>query len=100
MPAKVPVKQFWQIPIYEVATRSMIHTDQKKSALSCTQDLKRNADCSVELYFGLELPESVSDKNWIKTKPCEGWFSYFRLYGPLEAYLDRSWVLPNIEKVK
>ena len=41
----------------------MIHTDQKKSALSSTQDLKKNTDGSVDLYFGPELPEGVSDKN-------------------------------------
>lgn len=39
-----------------------------------------------------------NEQNWIPTNPGEGWFSYFRLYGPLEAYLDRSWVLPDIEK--
>ena len=32
--------------------------------------------------------------------PGEGWFSYFRLYGPQEAYLDRGWVIPDIEKAK
>jgi hypothetical protein len=75
VPGKVPVRQFWQIPVYEVATRSMIDTDQKKSALSRTQDLERNEDDSVDLYFGPELPEGVSEKNWIKTKPGEGWFT-------------------------
>jgi hypothetical protein len=59
VPAKVPVKQFWQIPFYEVATRSMIATDQKKSVLSSTQDLQKNAYGSVDLYFGPELPDGV-----------------------------------------
>ncbi len=27
-------------------------------------------------------------------------FPYFRSYGPLEAYFDKSWQLPDIEKVK
>jgi len=27
-------------------------------------------------------------------------FSYFRLYAPLEGYLDKTWPLPDIEKVK
>ncbi|MGH9146771.1 MAG: DUF1214 domain-containing protein, partial [Vicinamibacterales bacterium] len=29
LPADVPVKQFWQVPIYDVETRSIIATDQK-----------------------------------------------------------------------
>jgi hypothetical protein len=28
------------------------------------------------------------------------WFHYFRLYSPKKAFLDRTWVLPGIEKVK
>jgi hypothetical protein len=40
------------------------------------------------------------EKNWIKTVPDEAWFAYFRLYGPLQAFFDRIWVLPDIEKLK
>jgi hypothetical protein len=100
VPAKVPVKQFWQIPVYEVATRSMIDTDQKKSALSSTEDLQKNADGSVDLYFGPELPEGASEKNWIKTKAGEGWFILPRLYAPLEPILDKTWRWNDIEMTK
>jgi hypothetical protein len=37
--------------------------------------------------------------NWIKTNTGEGWFAYFRFYGPLQPYFDQTWVLPDIEKV-
>jgi hypothetical protein len=100
VPANVPVKQFWQIPVYEVATRSMIATDQKKSALSSTKDLQKNTDGSVDLYFSPELPEGVSEKNWIKTKPGEGWFILPRLYAPLEPILNKTWRWNDFEKIK
>ena len=29
----------------------------------------------------------------------KAWFPYFRLYGPTEAHFNRTWVLPNIERV-
>ncbi len=96
--AKVPVKQFWQIPVYEAATRSLINTDQKKSTLSGTEDLIRNADGSVDLYFGPEAPEGF-EQNWIKTKPDEGWFTLPRLYGPLEPILDKTWRWNDIERI-
>jgi hypothetical protein len=35
-------------------------------------------------------------KSWIKTLPGEGWFMYFRLYGPTQPYFDKTWVLPDI----
>jgi hypothetical protein len=55
---------------------------------------------SVDLYFGPELPEGVSEKNWIKTKPGEGWFTLPRLYAPLEPILNKTWRWNDIERVK
>jgi hypothetical protein len=39
-------------------------------------------------------------KNWHQTNPGKAWFAYFRLYGPLEPYLNRSWKLSDFEEVK
>jgi hypothetical protein len=100
VPADVPVKQFWQLPVYEVSTRALMFTDQKKSVLSSTEDLKKNADGSVDLYFGPELPEGVSEKNWVKTKPNEGWFSLPRLYAPLEPIIKKEWRWNDIELIE
>ncbi len=97
--AKVPVKQFWQIPVYEAATRSLINTDQKKSTLSGNDDLRRNDDGSVDLYFGPEAPEGY-EKNWVKTKPGEGWFTLPRFYAPLEPILDKTWRWNDIERIE
>ncbi len=99
VPADVPVKQFWQIPVYEVATRSMIDTDQQKSTLSSTDDLRKNEDGSVDLYFGPKSPEGF-EQNWVKTIPGEGWFILPRLYAPLEPILDKTWRWNDIELVK
>jgi len=40
------------------------------------------------------------ESNWIKTNPGEYWLAYYRLCTPTEAYFDRSWSLPDIEKVQ
>ena len=100
VPANVPVKQFWQIPVYSVATRAMLDTGQGKGALSGNDEFVRNEDGSVDLYFGPELPEGVSEKNWFKTIPGEGWFSMPRLYDPLETILDKTWRWNDIEEIK
>ena len=99
VPADVPVAQFWQIPVYEVATRAMINTDQKRTSLSSTDDLVRNDDGSVDLYFAPELPDGVPEQNWLQTIPDEGWFTLPRLYGPLEPILDQTWRWNDFEKV-
>jgi hypothetical protein len=99
VPPNVPAKQFWSITLYDNLTRGPVLTDQGASDLSSRQDLERNTDGSVELYFGPAKPVN-SNKNWVKTNPGRGWFPYFRFYGPLEAYFDKSWQLPDIESVK
>lgn len=98
VPAEVPVVQFWEIPVYEVGTRSLIGNGQR-STISGTDDLERNEDGSLDIYFAPELPEGVSEKNWIKTIPSEGWFTMPRLYAPLEPILDKTWRLNDIELV-
>ena len=35
----------------------------------------------------------------MQTIPGRHWFSYFRFYGPLEPYFDRSWKLGDITTV-
>ena len=37
---------------------------------------------------------------WVKTLPHKGWLTYFRLYGPTQAYFDKTWVLPDTTAMK
>ena len=42
---------------------------------------------------------AAKSRNWMKTDPPEGRFVYFRLYGPTEPWIDKSWSLPDIEPI-
>jgi hypothetical protein len=53
----------------------------------------------VDLYFSPTAPKRF-EKNWIPTVPGQAWFTCLCLYGPAEAYFDKTWKLPDIEKVK
>jgi hypothetical protein len=97
VPANVPAKNFWSVTVYHNDTRYLIQNPQQRADRSSRYDMLKNADGSIDIYFGPTAPEG-KEQNWIPTNPGEGWFSYFRLYGPLEAYFDRTWVLPSIEK--
>jgi len=99
VPANVPAKNFWSVTVYHNDTRYLIQNKQQRADRSSRMDLLKNADGTVDIYFGPTAPEG-KDQNWIPTNSDEGWFPYFRLYGPLEAYFDRSWILPSIERVK
>ena len=100
VPANAPVKQFWSFTVYNNDDRCLINKDGR-SDLSSRMKLAWNNDGSVDLYFGPKKPKNKDHaKNWVKTVPGEGWFTYFRLYAPTKSYFDRSWQLPDIEELK
>ncbi len=92
-------KQFWSVTLYDVDTRTIILNEQHRGQLESREDLAKNADGSVDVYFGPTSPKGL-EKNWIQTVPGKAWFVGFRFYAPTEAYFDRSWLLPDMEKVK
>jgi hypothetical protein len=98
VPPNVPAKQFWSVTLYDTDTRSIILNEQHRSQLGSREDLARNADGSVDVYFAPTSPKG-HEKNWIQTVPGKSWFVGFRFYAPLEPYFDRSWPLPDVEKV-
>ena len=53
---------------------------------------------AATFYFGPELPDGALKSNFLRTVPGDGWFTLFRLYGPMRPYFDGSWKLPDIEK--
>jgi hypothetical protein len=81
-----------------VSTRALIQNGTEITDRSSRQDMAKNADGSVDLYFGPTAPKGY-EKNWVPTLAGKAWFPYFRLYGPTEAHFDRSWILPNIDLV-
>ena len=94
--ANPPAKDFWSIVAYDAQTRSMLQTDQQFPSLSSQKAIKKNADGSVDLYFGPKAPAG-KQSNWIQTIPGKSWFALFRLYGPLKPWFDKSWKLNDIE---
>jgi hypothetical protein len=96
VPADPPAKLFWSATVYDVWTRCLIDNEQQRGDRgSRDADLVANDDGSVDLFFGPTAPEG-KESNWVQTIPGRHWFSYFRFYGPLEAYFDRSWKLGDI----
>jgi hypothetical protein len=99
VPANPPAKGFWSVTAYDEATRQMPVTEQGRPDISSRkEDIVKNADGSIDVYFGPKAPEG-HEANWVQTNPDKGWFAYFRFYGPTEPFFDKSWSLPDIEKI-
>jgi hypothetical protein len=53
---------------------------------------------AVDLYFGPKAPAG-KEGNWVQTWPDKGWSVILRLYGPEEAFFDKTWKPSEIEEV-
>jgi hypothetical protein len=98
IPAKVPAKDFWSVLVYDSLSRSELKNGQKFPSVSLYSGPKINADGSVDVWFGPEMPAG-QEKNWIKTMRGKGWFPIFRFYGPLEPLFEKTWKLNDIEQM-
>ncbi len=100
IPKDPPALKFWSMCVYDPQTRSMLQTDQTfPSKQSQRDDLIKNADGSIDLYYGPTPPEGM-EANWTQTVPGKGWFVVLRLYSPEEAWFKKSWRPGEIELVK
>ncbi|MCJ7537738.1 MAG: DUF1254 domain-containing protein [Anaerolineales bacterium] len=98
VPANAPAEAFWSMTLYDVDTRCIIKNEQGVPDRSSRMDLLVNEDSSVDIYIGPDAPAG-KEGNWIPTVVGKAWFPYFRLYSPQQAFLDKSWILPDIEKL-
>jgi hypothetical protein len=100
VPQPVPQRLFWSVKVYDPGTRSMIQTDQNKAAPRSLIDLTDVPKTgSADLYFGPKAPAG-KEGHWIKTNPGQGWFVYFRLFGPEGPAFDGRWKPGDFEEVE
>jgi hypothetical protein len=98
IPPNPPAAAFWSLTLYDAATRSMVHNATNDAARSGYDDLKTNADGSLDFSFGPKSTEG-SESHWIETVPGRGYYLMFRLYSPTAPLYDGTWTLPDVEPV-
>ncbi|MEM7145019.1 MAG: DUF1214 domain-containing protein [Verrucomicrobiota bacterium] len=99
MPANVPVKDFWSITTYDLETASYLRNIDKSSIDSTMNDVKKNADGSVTIYFG-PTPDRGKEANWLITDPERRFFLLARFYGPEPELFGENFELNNIELIE
>ena len=100
LPPNIPVKDFWALTMYDTQTRCQLQTDQQFPTLdSYKEGMKKNADGSIDVYFSPKPPKG-QESNWLQTIPGKAWFVAWRVYGPLQPWLDQTWRVGEIELVK
>jgi hypothetical protein len=99
VPPNVPASEFWSLTVYDQTTAAFFRDSTHLAVASLDKGLRKNADGSVDIYIGPKAPAGV-ESNWISTPPGKDWYPWFRFYGPEKAIFDKSWRLPDLEKVE
>ena len=84
--------------VYDRATHALIRDmTAGPAARSQSPGLQKNADGSVDIYFGPKAPAG-KEVNWVPTSAGGQFEVLFRFYGPEKPLFDKTWKLPDIEK--
>jgi hypothetical protein len=96
VPPNVPVEQYWSVTAYDRETHALIKGVPRASRSSQIQELQKNADGSIDIYFGPKAPPG-KDSNWVPTDPARGFELMARFYGPKKEFFDKVWKLPDVQ---
>jgi hypothetical protein len=99
LPVNIPAANFWSVTLYEAENASGLANGQPFPSLGSRDKPAQNADGSTDIYFGQNAPAG-KESNWMATPAGKGYFVIFRLYGPTEAAINKSWVPGDIEKMQ
>jgi hypothetical protein len=99
VPANAPVQQYWSLTAYDRATHALIRNMPRASRSSQIPEMQKNADGSVDVYFGPAAPTG-EESNWVPTDSKRGFELMFRAYAPTKAFFDKAWKLPDVEPLR
>ncbi|AFD06998.1 hypothetical protein Solca_1939 [Solitalea canadensis DSM 3403] len=99
LPAKVPVKLYWSVTVYDRNTHALLKGVSHFSKASTTPGIQKNEDGSVDLYFGPKAPDG-KESNWVPTDPKREFELLARFYGPEKGFFDKVWKMGNVEEMK
>jgi hypothetical protein len=98
VPANAPVTQYWSMTVYNRDTHAFIRNARWVGRSSQTPGLQKHPDGSADIFFGPAAPGLES--NWVPTDPNGRFEVLARFYGPQKPLFDKSWRLPDIERMK
>ena len=97
LPKDIPAHLFWSVTVYDPVTGSGLDNGQQFPSINQMDKPAVNEDGSTDIFFS---PNSPGDgKNWLRTLPAYGFFVILRIYGPTQAFFDKTWEPSDIEKM-
>lgn len=79
----------------------MVETPQLMPSInSLSEAVAKNADGSIDLWFGPSKPADAPDTNFIQTVNGRNFLAAVRLYGTGVSFFDQTWKPDDVVKVK
>jgi hypothetical protein len=94
-----PVNAFWSLTAYN-EDEFLVKNELNRFALGDRDDLKFNADGSLDLYIQNEKPSEDRMQNWLPIPSDGSFYLTLRLYWPKQEVLDGKWEIPFVVPVK
>lgn len=94
-----PVQGFWSLTMYD-QDYFFVANPINRYSISERQDLKANADGSIDILIQHESPGADKESNWLPA-PKDRFVLMMRLYWPDEgspSILDGSWRIPAVKR--
>jgi hypothetical protein len=96
-----PADGFWSLTMYN-GEYFFVANPLNRYSISARQNLKANADGSVDLYLQNESPGADKESNWLPA-PKDKFILMLRLYWPKEkspSIINGTWKIPPVKLVK
>ena len=100
LPPHPPAALFWAVTAYNITDGTMTEAAQLMPSINGFNKVAKNADGSVDLWFGPNKPANAPQSNWIQTVSGRDFLAAVRLYGTGVEFFDQTWKPDDVVKVK
>ena len=94
-----PVGAFWSVTMYDTEG-FQVHNAIERYAIGDRDELKYNADGSLEIYIQHESPGKDKESNWLPAPQKGALGITMRLYAPKLEVLAGQWVPPAVKQIR
>jgi hypothetical protein len=100
LPPDPPAALFWAVTAYNITDGTMPETPQLLPSINGFNEVAKNTDGSIDLYFGPAKPANAPDSNWIQTVKGRNFIVALRLYGTGVEFFDQTWKPDDVVPIK
>ena len=93
-----PVRAFWSLTMYD-DRQLFTENPIERYAIGDRDDMKPNADGSLDIYVQRQPPDGDKRRNWLPAPASGGFSMNLRLYWPEPAAIDGRWAPPPVKRL-